>query len=150
MERVVLSTLIARSQAEVFAFCSDFRNDARWMPGVLESRQASPGPAAPGSLFTHVSASAGRRVELTYTVTGLDPGRRVAVASLSTPFPTEWTLLFEGQGGGTQVRFCGLVHATGIALLAAPALAAAFHGKVRTGLSNLKALLETGGVASTA
>jgi hypothetical protein len=69
--------------AETFAYLATFSNAVDWDPGVLAGEQLDPGPVAVGTRFRLVVPFAGRRLPLTYRVTGLQPGREVVLAAIS-------------------------------------------------------------------
>jgi len=72
-----------RPVQDTFDYLATFSNAAEWDPGVLDAQQLDPGPVAAGTRFRLVVPFLGRRLPLTYAVTGYGPGRRVALAATS-------------------------------------------------------------------
>jgi Polyketide cyclase / dehydrase and lipid transport len=72
-----------RPAQDTFAYLATFSNAARWDPGVLTARQLGPGPVTAGTRFRLVVPFLGRRMPLTYVVTGYGPGRRVTLTATS-------------------------------------------------------------------
>ena len=70
-----------RPAQDTFDYLAAFSNAAEWDPGVLEARQLDPGPVAAGTRFRLVVPFLGRRLPLTYAVTGYGPGRRVTLTA---------------------------------------------------------------------
>jgi len=72
-----------RPVQDTFDYLATFSNAAEWDPGVLDAQQLDPGPVAAGTRFRLVVPFLGRRLPLTYAVTGYEPGRRVTLAATS-------------------------------------------------------------------
>jgi dehydrogenase/reductase SDR family member 12 len=72
-----------RPAQDTFDYLAIFSNAAEWDPGVLAARQLDPGPVAVGTRFGLEVSFLGRRLPLTYAVTGYGPGRRVTLNATS-------------------------------------------------------------------
>jgi hypothetical protein len=70
-----------RPAQDTFDYLAVFSNAAQWDPGVLAASQLDPGPIAAGTRFRLVVPFLGRRLPLTYVVTGYGPGRWVTLAA---------------------------------------------------------------------
>lgn len=91
--------------AETFAYLATFSNAVDWDPGVLASEQLDPGPVAVGTRFCLVVSFAGRRMPLTYRVTGYQPGREVMLAAISGLLRVTDTIVVTGGAGGSAVSY---------------------------------------------
>jgi hypothetical protein len=83
MARYHASVESRRPAQDTFDYLATFSNAAQWDPGVLAARQLDPGPVAAGTRFRLVVPFLGRRLPLTYEVTGYGPGRRVTLTATS-------------------------------------------------------------------
>jgi Polyketide cyclase / dehydrase and lipid transport len=73
-----------RPAQDTFDYLATFSNAVEWDPGVLEARQLDPGPVVAGTRFRLVVPFLGRRLPLTYAVTGYGPGRRVTLTAANS------------------------------------------------------------------
>jgi hypothetical protein len=89
--------------AETFAYLATFSNAVDWDPGVLASEQLDPGPVAVGTRFRLVVSFAGRRLPLTYRVTGYQPDREVLLAATSGLLCATDKIDVTGGAGGSAV-----------------------------------------------
>jgi hypothetical protein len=83
MARYQAAVQSQRLAQDTFDYLAAFSNAAEWDPGVLTARQLGPGPVAAGTRFRLVVPFLGRRLPLTYAVTGYGPGRRVTLTATS-------------------------------------------------------------------
>jgi hypothetical protein len=113
------SAVIEKPVEEVFAFAANPQNDPLWSPAVAEARQSSNGSLGIGTTFQQVLRLLGRRVEITFVVTGFEQNRMLEIGR------------FSGQGGS------GLFHN-----LLEPLVAGAARRQARRSLAHLKDALE--------
>jgi hypothetical protein len=69
------SGVIERPVEAVFALAANPQNDPLWSPVVAEARQTSLGSLGIGTTFQQVLRLLGRRLEITFEVTGFEQNR---------------------------------------------------------------------------
>jgi carbon monoxide dehydrogenase subunit G len=94
---------INKPAAEVFAFMSDFANDAKWQADLIRSEKTSDGPMAVGSTGLTVQKVMGKEMQNGIEVTVYEPPKRFAAKTTSGPVKFEFTATYEEMGGGTHV-----------------------------------------------
>lgn len=99
--------------AETFAYLATFSNAVDWDPGVLASEQLDPGPVAMGTRFRLVVSFAGRRLPLTYQVTGYQPDREVLLAATSGLLCATDKIVVTGGADGSAVSYAAVVRLRG-------------------------------------
>jgi uncharacterized protein YndB with AHSA1/START domain len=92
---------IERPPAEVAAFAMEAENDTRWIGGISETRRLTPGPTVVGTRVERVAHFVGRRIEYVMEVAELEPGRRIVLRSIKSPFPMTVTYAFTDAPEGT-------------------------------------------------
>lgn len=124
IERTVQSP---RPPAEVFTYLSDFTTTTGWDPGTIRTTLVA-GDGGVGTTYHNVSRFRGRRTELTYTVTEYDPPLRVRLRGENDTVIADDTMtLTATPTGGTAVTYRADFTLKGVAKVAAPFLAGAFH-----------------------
>jgi Polyketide cyclase / dehydrase and lipid transport len=113
--------------AETFAYLATFSNAVDWDPGVLASEQLDPGPVAMGTRFRLVVPFGGRRVPLTYRVTGYQPDREVLLAATSGLLHATDKIVVTGGAGGSAVSYQAEVRLRGPLRLLDPLLRPRFR-----------------------
>jgi uncharacterized protein YndB with AHSA1/START domain len=115
---------------KVFAYLTDFTTTNDWDPGTVETTLVS-GTGGVGTTYHNVSTFAGRRTELDYVVTAVEPDRRIVLEGNNKTVRATDTMTFTATGsGGTRVTyhadfaFKGVVGT--VAPLLSPVLAVAF------------------------
>jgi hypothetical protein len=94
-----------RPLAETFAYLATFSNAADWDPGVLAGEQLDPGPVAVGTRFRLVVPFLGRRLPLTYRVTGYQPDREVVLTAASGLLHATDKIVVTGGADGSAVSY---------------------------------------------
>ena len=74
--RITRIFTVLRPASVVIDYLKDFGHAVHWDPGTQSCRRVDSGPVRVGSVWHNVSLFIGRRVELTYRLTVLEPGRR--------------------------------------------------------------------------
>ena len=113
--------------AETFAYLATFSNAVDWDPGVLAGEQLDPGPVAVGTRFRLVVPFAGRRVRLTYRITGYQPGREVVLSATSGLLNATDKIVVTGGPGGSAVSYQAEVRLRGPLRLLDPLLRSRFR-----------------------
>ena len=86
----------------------------------------------------------GRRLEYTYEIVDLEPGRRLVMRTAQGPFPMETTYTWTAEGDGTRMTLRNRGEPAGFSRLMAPFLATVVRRANRKDLARLKTLLEQG------
>ena len=136
------SVVINRPVQEVFAFISNFENNAQWQSGVLEVHKTSQGTVGVGSTGTEVLQFMGRRMEITFEVTEYEENTKFGFKITSGPMPMKGTETFESVEGGTRVNLALQGEASGMFSLAGPMIGGIVRRLVEADCSSVKALLE--------
>ena len=140
---VQVETVVQRPVADVAAFAGDPANAPEWYVNIRSAEWRTPPPIAPGSRVAFVARFLGRRLEYTYEVAELEPGRRLVMRTADGPFPMETTYTWEPTAdGGTRMTLRNRGRPSGFASVAAPAMAAAMRRATTADLARLKELLE--------
>ena len=113
--------------AETFAYLATFSNAVDWDPGVLAGEQLDPGPVAVGTRFRLVVSFAGRRLPLTYRVTGHQPDREVMLAATSGLLNATDKIVVTGDAAGSTVSYQAEVRLRGPLRLLDPLLRSRFR-----------------------
>lgn len=143
--KVGVSAVIARPLAEVFALAADPANDLLWASTVAEARQTSEGPLGVGTTYAQVLRLLGRRLEITFEVTGYEPNRLLQIGRFSGRLRSAvGRRTFESAQGGTRVTFAGEGTSGMFLNLLEPLVNAAARRGATRDLAKLKALLEAG------
>jgi len=103
MINIEKSVHINKPAAEVFAFMSEFANDAKWQSDLVRSEKTSAGPTAVGSTGLYVQKLMGQEMKNEVVVTEYDPPKRFAMKTTSGPVKFEAIATFEDMGGGTHL-----------------------------------------------
>lgn len=105
MQGFELRIEVERPPEEVFALLANLENDPRWRREWVDARPRSDGSPAVGSTTVLVGHGLGRRFEVEYEVTELEPSRTVAWRTLSGPLPLLFSRSVEQIDQGTRVTF---------------------------------------------
>ena len=143
MIKVEASVVINRPASEVFAYSADPANNSKWQEGLVESRVTSEGPLGVGTQITDVRMFLGRDLDSKLEVTAYDPGKRIALKTVSGPFRFEITQTFEPAEGGTRVTTVGQGEPGGLFKLAEGAVKKQFETQLQADLVRLKKVLES-------
>lgn len=128
--------------AETFAYLATFSNAVDWDPGVLAGEQLDPGPVAVGTRFRLVVSFAGRRLPLTYRVTGYQPDREVLLAATSGLLCATDKIVVTGAAGGSAVSYQAEVRLRGPLRLLDPLLRPRFRAVADRAAAGLAHALE--------
>jgi uncharacterized membrane protein len=136
-------TVIRRPPDEVAAFAGDPGNAPQWYSNIRSVQWLTPPPVAVGSRMAFVATFLGRRLEYTYEVVALEPGRRLVMRTADGPFPMETTYGWEPtDDGGTRMTLRNRGRPSGFARVTAPAMSAAMRRANTADLARIKELLE--------
>jgi carbon monoxide dehydrogenase subunit G len=105
MARYQATVASRRPAADTFSYLATFSNAAEWDPGVLSARQLDPGPVRPGTRFRLTVPLLRRRLELTYAVVTLAPGREVVLAATGHLLRATDRIAVAPDGDGATVSY---------------------------------------------
>jgi uncharacterized membrane protein len=135
--------VIGRPCDEVAAYAADPSHAPQWYVNIDSVEWRTEPPVRVGSRVTFVARFLGRRLEYTYEIVELEPGRRLVMRTAEGPFPMETTYTWQPHpSGGTTMTLRNRGEPAGFARIGAPAVAAAMRRANRKDLAKLKSLLE--------
>ena len=106
MIRLDRAVSVSSSPDDTFAYIADFANVESWDPGVIESRQISPGPVGVGTEYDVVARFMGARAPMRYRVVRWDAPTQVELHGRASTLAAVDRISFEPDGdGGTRVRY---------------------------------------------
>ncbi len=140
---VTVTTLISRPPAEVSAYCCNPDNDTSWYVNIKEVNWLSDPPAVVGTKVARVAYFMGKRIEYTYLVQELEPGRKLVMTAVDSPFPMTTEYRWEEAEGGTRMFLRNHGEPTGFfGRLTAPLMAMSMKSATTKDLARLKGILE--------
>jgi uncharacterized protein YndB with AHSA1/START domain len=139
---VTVETRIERPVEEVAAFAGDPGNAPSWYVNIESVRWQTDPPVRVGSRMDFVATFLGRRIEYTYEVVELVPGKRLVMRTAQGPFPMQTTYAWEPADGGTQMTLRNNGSPTGFARVATPVMELAMRRAMTKDLLALKRRLE--------
>ena len=143
MARVETAITINKPLEEVFAFLGLAENHQRFIPGMLEFKQTSPGALGRvGATARGVRSDFGVRTPVQYEITEYQPNKALGMKGAMGPILFEDGYVLEEEGNGTRVNFWLELTFRGLARLAQPLVF--LIGKTHAGetLANLKKAVE--------
>ena len=139
---VTAETEIARSADEVAAYAFDPANDTAWTSGIKAAEIITEPPVRQGSRVRRVATFLGRRIDYVMEVVALEPGRRMAMHAIESPFPMDVTYEFQPLGPDrTRARI--RVQGAGRYRFAARLLAAVVRRSITKDVRALKRITES-------
>ena len=135
---------IASDRERVASYAMDPRNDPIWISGIKEAEPLTELPLEKGSRVRRVASFLGRRIDYVLEVSEIEPGARLLMRSVKSPFPMVVTYSFEDAPGGTRVSLRVEGEPAAKYRLAGPMMAPAVRRSLGKDLRNLKAIIESG------
>lgn len=133
---------IDRTPEEVFGFIANFDNDTRWRPGISSMRQSPTGQTGVGTTTYEELDFLGRHYTTIARVTGFEPGKRLAWASVKATTPVTGWRMVEPEGRGTRFSEGLRAGLQGMYRWLAPIMVGAFQKQMDTDVARLKQVLE--------
>ncbi|MFQ5961447.1 MAG: SRPBCC family protein [Candidatus Methylomirabilales bacterium] len=100
---------IDKPVGEVWAFLADMRHAPKWMTGVEDMRQLTPGSVGLGTRFRFVARGAQRETE----ITAWEPEKRIALTSTQGGITATYEYSVLGRGDTTEVELNAVCRAKG-------------------------------------
>jgi len=141
--RAEYSIVINQPVHKVYAYISDARNNPKWQVGLMDSKITPEEPPHVGTKVTDAHNFAGKRIEVTYEITELEPTRKIAVKSISGPVLFKGITMFEPVGDGTRVIATFEMEATGFLKLAGGLIINNLKKDFESSLNKLKEILDS-------
>ena len=141
MPSITRTLTTTASPEAAYAYLADFTHAEEWDPGTQSCRRTS-GDGGVGTTYHNVSRFLGREVEVTYTTAELAPPTRVHLRGSNEQFEGHDIFEITAAGRGSQVRYTAQMSFSGIAKLAAPAVAAYLPFLARKTVDRLRAALD--------
>jgi uncharacterized membrane protein len=136
------SVHINKPAVDVFAFLSDFSNDAKWQADVVRSETTSPGPVGVGTTALYVQKFLGREMKNDVVVTAYEPPKRLGIKTTSGPVQFEAVNELEAMGGGTHLTVKIQGEPGGFFKLAEGMVSKELEKSIARDLAKLKEILE--------
>lgn len=137
--------LIDRPIDDVAAYAADPSNAPEWYANIESVEWRTAPPATLGSQVAFVARFLGRRLEYTYELTEVVPGKRLVMRTAEGPFPMETTYQWIPAGpASTMMTLRNRGEPSGFSRLAAPFMAPMMRRANRKDLAKIKAILEAG------
>ena len=127
---------------KVFAYSTDFRNNAKWQDGVVESTPTPEGPTQLGTKFKTVRTFLGQHLEATGEVTEFIPNKKFAFKATSGTGQFNLAQTFESIPSGTKTTIRMELEPGGVFKLAEGALAGNLKKTFESQTAKLKELME--------
>lgn len=120
MEHIERTITVDKPTGLVWDYLSDFRSTNDWDPGTVSTERTS-GDGGPGTTYHNTSKFLGKETELVYTVTEVEPGRRIKLQGENKSITTYDTITVDpAAGGGTAVTYRAEFELHGFAKVADP------------------------------
>ena len=134
---------IPAARDRVAAYAMDPTNDPVWIGGIREANWVTEPPLRVGSRVERIASFLGRRIEYVLEVAELEPGARLRMVSVKSPFPMTVTYRFQDAGASaTLARIRVEGEPGGFYGLASPLMARAVRRSVTGDLRRLAGLME--------
>jgi uncharacterized protein YndB with AHSA1/START domain len=143
MPQATRTIVIARPQAEVFAFFAEAENDPQWRHGVAMIKRD--GPLAVGTHYTQrVAGPGGRQIPADFEVTAYEPDTKIAFRGVAGPVRPDGSYTFAAAGAGTSVTFSLTAELTGVKKLVMSSQVQKAMDAEMAALDKAKSVLESG------
>jgi hypothetical protein len=139
---VLTEIVIAAAVERAATYAADPSNASEWY-GNIDAVEWDGPPLEVGSTMGFVARFLGRRLEYTYRVVELEPGRRLVMRTEQGPFPMETTYLWEPIGDElTRMSLRNRGEPSGFSTVASAVMAPAVRRANRADLAALKRIVE--------
>ena len=137
------SVEIVRPAGPVFDYIANMELNPTWQRGMRECRFTSEPPLREGSTYEQVASFLGRRIESSFVVTALEPGRSITIETVESRFPIRVTRTVEPLGDA-RCRASATIEGGpgGVMRLFAPLMKLIAQRSVRGDYARRRALLE--------
>jgi carbon monoxide dehydrogenase subunit G len=145
MPRIESEIVINRPAEQVFAFLSVPENHARFIPGMLEFKQTSPGALdRVGATARGLRRDLGIKTDVLYEITEVAPNSKLGMQGRMGPVRFKDGYVLEPSGAGVRVKFWLELSLSGPMKLAGPFVNLIGRTHAAETLANLRKSLEVG------
>lgn len=135
---------IAAEPERVAAYAMDPSNDPVWIGGISEAQMVTDPPLARGSQVRRVASFMGKRIEYVVEVEELEPGSRIVMRSVKSPFPMVVTYSFADAPAGTSASIRVQGEPGRFYRIAGPLMSGAVKRNITRDARTLKSIVESG------
>jgi hypothetical protein len=140
---IEVTVRVARPAPEVFAVVSDVRNNPRWQRGMVSCEWTSPEPHGLGATYDQTARFLRRDIVSKFEVSEFEPGRKITVQTVVSPFPIVETRRVDPDGdAASHVAVTVGGDASGFFRIAAPMVRQIVARSVRDDYRRLARKLE--------
>ena len=142
MAKIVTSVLIDRPPEVIWKFTTDFSNDPKWDPGVVETKQTSPGPLGVGTTVQFRRSKFPKIMN--YRILEYEPNRKFTFEFTSGPIKGSIiTMSLEVVEGKTRVSEIDNYQGSGFYKLLVPFMKGSGKREAEARVGNIKRILES-------
>jgi uncharacterized protein YndB with AHSA1/START domain len=134
------SVTISRQISEVFRYVADFSNHSQWQASGVHMERA--GQVRVGDMVVGTRRLGGRMVQVNADVVELVPNQKLAISGVMGGFPFRTTYSFKFVAGGSEVTENTEIRVMWWYFFLRPFVIGSLRSQIRTGLENLKQLLD--------
>lgn len=128
MIHVSRTITVPMPREEAFRRVAHFGRASEWDPGLVESRQETPGEPGLGTVFPIVAEFRGKRTPMTYAITDWQPPTRMVIEGEGEKAVARDVIEFaDAQGGGTTITYSAALGMKGLLKVAEPFLKGTFE-----------------------
>ncbi|MBM3634630.1 MAG: hypothetical protein FJW99_04985 [Actinobacteria bacterium] len=128
MIHVSRTITVPMARDAAFAQVARFGRASEWDPGLVESRQETPGEPGLGTVFPIVAEFRGKRTPMTYEITEWEPTTRMVIEGTGEKaFARDEIIFRDAQGGGCEITYTAALGMKGALKLAEPFLKGTFN-----------------------
>lgn len=98
---VAARVVIGADPDRIASYAMDPANDPVWIGGISEAEMLGAGTVREGSQVRRIASFLGKRIEYILAVDNLEPGKRMQMRSVKSPFPMAVDYTFEPVHDGT-------------------------------------------------
>jgi uncharacterized membrane protein len=143
MVDVKTEILIDAPIEKVSAYASNPEHATQWYKNIKSAKWKSPKPLGVGSLIAFTANFLGRKLEYTYEIITLDPGKKLVMRTAEGPFPMETTYTWEDAGNhNTKMTLRNKGELTGFSKLVPRLISFMMRRANRKDLNKIKEILE--------
>lgn len=97
--------VVNRPTEAVLSYLQDFAHAEEWDPGTVTCTQRTPGPVAVGTVWDNVTSVLGRKTQIDYRLTVLEPHRVVFVGKNKASQSTDDIRIMPRDGGSSTITY---------------------------------------------
>jgi hypothetical protein len=139
---VTAEATIGADRERVAGYAMDPSNDTVWIGGIREAQMLTDPPLEKGSRVRRAATFMGKRIEYVMEVADLEPGSRMVMRSVKSPFPMVVTYSFDDEAAGTRTRVRVEGEPGRMYRIAGPVMSRAVKRSITRDVRRLKTIME--------